>query len=111
MNKDYAVWNIDRLLEMYKEIPDWKVSVDRRFQALFVFYEKNGLLTCRVTDDDGRVVKRVIMNSELTPEGNLLCSGSRSAVGRWLDSKGSQKDPPDMKILEKALAEIRGSKE
>ena len=111
MERDYDLWDIDFILTSYRNIPDWKVSVDRKFQALFVFYEKNGLLTCRVTDDDGRVVKRVIMNSELTPEGNLLCSGSRSAVGRWLDSKGSQKDPPDMKILEKALAEIRGSKE
>ena len=111
MTEDYTLWNIDRTLERYKEIPDWKVSVERKLKALFIFYEKNGLFTCRVTDDDGRVVKRAVRKSELTPDGCLLGSGPKSAVNRWLDSKGSQKDPPNMKMLEKALAEIRSSKE
>ena len=110
MERDYKLWDIDSMTETYRNIPDWYVSIRRAYEALFVFYEKNGLLTCRVTDGDGRVVKRAIMNSELTPEGDRLCSGPRNAVDRWFDSKGSQKDPPNMKILEKALAEIRGSK-
>ena len=111
MERDYDLWDIDFILTSYRNIPEWYVSIRRAYEALFVFYEKNGLLTCRVTDDDGRVVKRTIKKSELTPEGCLLGSGPKNSVERWFGSKGSQKDPPNMKILEKALAEIRGSKE
>ena len=111
MEKDYFLWDIDGVLPSYQYVPDLGVIAKRKLEALFLFYEKNGLLTCRVTDDDGRVVKRAIRKSELTPDGCLLGSGPKNAVNRWLDSKGSDKDPPNMKILEKALAEIRGSKE
>ncbi len=79
-------------------------------ESLFLFLERNALLTCKVSDESGHVVKRSLMKSELTAEGLRLASGPKNPVHRWLGSKGSQKNPPDMKLLEKALAEIRAGK-
>lgn len=111
MSDDYVVWDIDQILEAYNNIPEWKDNVDVGFKCLFGFLESNGLLCCSVTDSStGNVVKRVIMDSEITQEGKLLTHGPKSPVNRWLGSKGAQKNPPDMKMLEKALAEIRNIK-
>ncbi|MFF7109443.1 hypothetical protein [Pseudomonas sichuanensis] len=54
-------------------------------------------------------MKRVIMKSELTEEGNKLVEGPRSAVSRWAKSKSRFNDPGNLSVLEKALAEIRNS--
>ena len=108
MSEDYVVWDIDKILEAYDDIPEWKENVDTCFKYLFAFLEKNQLLYCKVTDASGQnIAKRIITNNEITPEGKLLTHGPKSPVSRWLGSKGSQKNPPDMKILEKALADIR----
>ncbi|CAG2159119.1 hypothetical protein LMG26411_06454 [Cupriavidus numazuensis] len=79
-------------------------------EELFRFLEAEGLLTCRVTDEQGHVIKRKIMASEITSEGDRLSSGPKNPVHRWLGSKGAQRKPPDLKMLEKALAEIRAGK-
>jgi hypothetical protein len=105
--KDCTVWDIDGILEAYKNYPDWVEQVTAKFEALFLFFEQDGLLTCRVSDDQGHVVKRFIMDSEIVEKGQLMCCGSGNPIDRWLASKGSCKNPPDMKILEKALMEIR----
>jgi hypothetical protein len=110
MEKDYAVWNIDELLKSYVNVPDMAERVKVKMETLFSFLEANGLLTCRITNEQGQVVKRVIMASEITGEGDLLSKGRKNPVHRWLGSKASQKNPPDMKMLEKALAEIRAGK-
>lgn len=107
MDLDYTVWDIDGVLEAYREIPDWQVSVEAGYKALFLFMEKHGLLNCRVTNEAGELVKRSVKVSEITEEGRMLSRGANSAVSRWMKSKGSQKSPPDMSILEKALAQIR----
>ena len=108
MSQDYELWNIEELLKAYVNVPDMAESVKIKMENLFLFLEKNSLLTCRVSDESGRVVKRSIMSNELTDEGAQLSIGPKNAVHRWLGSKSSQKNPPDMKLLEKALAEIRG---
>lgn len=107
---DYPVWDIDGVLESYKNIPEWQASIGRALENLFIFMERNGLLNCRVSDDGGRVVKRVIMNSEIAAEGDLLSSGRNNAVDKWLRSKARLKDPNNLKALEKALADIRAKK-
>lgn len=110
MENDYNVWNIDELLRSYVEVPDMAVSVQRTMEQLFLFLERNTLLTCVISDGHGQVTKRFIKKSELTAEGLRLASGPKNPIHRWLGSKGSQKNPPDMKLLEKALAEIRAGK-
>lgn len=110
MEKDYAVWNIDELLKSYVNVPDMAETVKVTMEALFLFLEANELLTCRVTNEEGRVTKRIIMASEITEEGGRLSNGPKNPVHRWLGSKGSQKTPPDMRMLEKALTEIRAGK-
>jgi hypothetical protein len=104
---DYVAWHIDELLKMYRKYPDLAVGVEAKYEALFLFLEQNGLLTCRVSDSQGRVVKRFIMNSERTEEGKALCKGFKNAVLRWLHSTASAKIPPDTKALSKALVELR----
>lgn len=107
MSEDFVVWDIDSILKSYTDIPEWEVSVSRKLEGLFVFLEVNGLLKCRVTDERGVVIKRAIKLSELTDEGKGMACGPKNPIHRWLASKGSQKNPPDMKMLEKALLEIR----
>ena len=110
MYSDYTVWDIDGVLEAYREVPEWRESVEIGYKSLFLFMERNGLVNCKVSNELGEVVKRSIKASEITEEGRLLTRGPKNPVGKWMRSKGGQKNPPDMKILEKALAEIRASK-
>ena len=107
MPEDFVMWDIDSLLESYSEIPEWKASLEEGLEELFRFLERNGLLLCKVTDGNGAVLKREIKYSELTDEGRAIACGPKNLVHRWLVSKGVQKTPPDLKILEKALVEIR----
>ncbi|MGS7252892.1 hypothetical protein HG549_02640 [Pseudomonas sp. SK] len=107
MSEDFVVWDIDSILESYTDIPEWEVSVNRKLEGLFIFLETNGLLKCRVTDERGAVIKRTIRLSELNDEGKSIACGPKNPIHRWLASKGSQKNPPDMKMLEKALSEVR----
>ncbi|MFJ4145900.1 hypothetical protein [Pseudomonas sp. NPDC089734] len=109
MSKDYAVWDIDQILDAYVDEPEFRNNVEVGLTCLFVFLEKNDLLVCRVTNSGGELVKRVIMDSEITEEGKLLTHGRKNPVQRWLGSKAGQKNPPDMKMLEKALAEVRAA--
>ncbi|WP_200627336.1 hypothetical protein [Pseudomonas sp. LAM2023] len=107
MINDYPVWDIDVLVASYESAPDWQESIQIAMENLFVFLESNELLKCRVTDGNGHVVKRVIMKSELTEEGNKLVEGPKSAVHRWARSKKIINDPTNLSLLEKGLAEIR----
>ncbi|AVD82342.1 hypothetical protein C4Q28_09255 [Pseudomonas sp. SWI6] len=107
---DYPVWDIDGVLEAYANIPEWHASIGRALENLFLFMESNGLLNCRVSDESGKLVKRVIMSSEITAEGDLLSSGRNNAVDKWLRSKARFKDPDDLRSLEKALMDIRAKK-
>ncbi|MGF6590079.1 hypothetical protein ABIE20_000260 [Pseudomonas sp. 2835] len=50
MSEDYAVWDIDQILEAYANEPARRSSVEAGLTSLFVFLETNQLLTCRVTD-------------------------------------------------------------
>lgn len=109
MSEDFVMWDIDGLLASYNEIPEWKANVENTLTELFRFLEKNQLLSCKVTSADGEVVKRIIRYSELTEDGRKISCGSKNPVHRWLASKGGQRNPPDMKILEKALIDIRSN--
>ena len=110
MTKDYVMWDIDELVKSYVNYPDIAQSVTTTMENLFAFMEAKGLLVCPVTNEYGKVIKRKIMYKEITEEGIQLSSGPKNPVHRWLGSKGAQKNPPDMKMLEKALTKIRSSK-
>ncbi|AGQ33540.1 Uncharacterised protein [Serratia liquefaciens] len=110
MLDDYKMWDIDQLLGSYINAPDMAASVRQKMESLFLFLERNSLLKCKVSDGSGNIARRSLMRSELTEEGTKLASGPKNPVHRWLGSKASQKNPPDMKLLEKALAEIRAGK-
>ncbi|MEN8642419.1 hypothetical protein [Pseudomonas sichuanensis] len=107
MSDDFVVWDIDSILKSYADIPEWEISVNRKLEGLFMFLEVKGLLKCRVSDGRGVIVKRAIRLSELTDEGKGMACGPKNPIHRWLASKGSLKNPPDMKMLEKALSEVR----
>lgn len=107
---DYPVWDIEGVLEAYVDIPEWHVNIGRALENLFLFMESNELLTCRVSDESGRVVKRVIMSNEITAEGDQLSNGRNNSIDKWLRSKARFKDPDDLRFLEKALADVRTKK-
>ncbi|MCC4109111.1 hypothetical protein, partial [Serratia ureilytica] len=79
----------------------------RRWTALRRFFSDNGLLTVDVFDAEGELIDREYRKDDFTVEGLELLRRKEAA---WLKSKASEKDPPDMKLLEKALAEIRAGK-
>ncbi len=107
MSQDYVLWDIDELLKAYINAPDMAERVKIKMESLFLFLERNALLACRISNENGQVVKRILKKSELTDEADRLCAGPRNAVHRWLGSKSSHNRPPDMMLLEKALADIR----
>ncbi|QQZ35755.1 hypothetical protein [Pseudomonas sp. SK2] len=107
MSENFVMWDVDGILESYKDIPEWEASVNNTLEELFRFLEMNGLLCCRVTNERGQIIKRKVKFSELTDEGRSIAFGPKNPVHRWLASKGAQKTPPDMKMLERALLEIR----
>jgi hypothetical protein len=84
-----------------------QVIVRRRQIALRRFFSDHGLLTVKAFDDEGNLIDRQYRRNDFTDDGFELC---RRKVPAWMNSKGSKKDPPDMKMLEKALAEIRAGK-
>ena len=117
MTHDYLVWGtVDTMVSAYKMIdekgdivPDVEsqVIVRRMLTALIKFFADNELLKVKPFDADGKLIDRQYFRSEFTDEGIALIKRKESV---WLDSKASNKNPPDMKILEKALAEIRTGK-
>ena len=87
--------------------PQTQEMVRRSLVALRRFFADNGLLTVDAFYPKGTLIDREYRKNDLTGEGIELL---RRKEGAWLRSKGSQKNPPDMKLLEKALAEIRAGK-
>ena len=114
MNHNYSVWGtVESIVAAYKImdengniVPDVEsqVIVRRMLTALIRFFADNELLKVKPFDADGKLIDRQYFRSEFVDEGIALIKRKESA---WLDSKASKKNPPDMKILEKALAEIR----
>ena len=117
MNHNYSVWGtVESIVAAYKImdengniVPDVEsqVIVRRMLTALIRFFADNELLKVKPFDADGKLIDRQYFRSEFVDEGIALIKRKESA---WLDSKASKKNPPDMKILEKALAEIRTGK-
>ena len=117
MNHNYSVWGtVESIVAAYKImdengniVPDVEsqVIVRRMLTALIRFFADNELLKVKPFDADGKLIDRQYFRSEFSDEGIALIKRKESA---WLDSKASKKNPPDMKILEKALAEIRTGK-
>ncbi|NNA21178.1 hypothetical protein HBN70_10435 [Pseudomonas lundensis] len=117
MNHNYSVWGtVESIVAAYKImdengniVPDVEsqVIVRRMLTALIRFFADNELLKVKPFDADGKLIDRQYFRSEFTDEGIALIKRKESV---WLDSKASKKNPPDMKILEKALAEIRTGK-
>ena len=117
MNHNHSVWGtVESIVAAYKImdengniVPDVEsqIIVKRMLTALIRFFADNELLKVKPFDADGKLIDRQYFRSEFTDEGIALIKRKESA---WLDSKASKKNPPDMKILEKALAEIRTGK-
>lgn len=117
MKDNYLVWGtIEPIVAAYKMmneggdiVPDLEsqVIVRRMLIALTKFFAEHGLLTTKSFDDEGNLIDRDYRKHDFTDEGIELC---KRKVRAWMNSKASKKDPPDMKILEKALAEIRDGK-
>nr|NLU60328.1 hypothetical protein [Pseudomonas sp. BIGb0427] len=72
MSEDYAVWDIDQILEAYSQEPELRDGVEAGLTALLVFLEKHQLLTCRVTDAQGKLFKRALMASEISGRASCL---------------------------------------
>ncbi|WP_409281845.1 hypothetical protein [Pseudomonas defluvii] len=117
MSENYFVWGTiascvesDELLNEVGEFVVYSEGVERRKRrlvALRKFYSDNDLLRVRAFDDFGGVIDREYYFNDFTDEGVELLRRKESA---WLKSKGSSRNPPDMRILERALAEIRAAK-
>lgn len=115
MQENHSVWDsIESLVDAYKTmdgegniVPDVEsqIVVRRALVARVEFFYNNKLLTINPFDDKGVLVDRPYSRYDFTDEGYELC---RQKVPAWLKSKASSKLPPDMKVLEKGLAEIRG---
>ncbi|MGT2473872.1 hypothetical protein [Paraburkholderia terrae] len=117
MSDNYFVWGpVVEFIKSYKMmdekgdiVPDIESQeiVRRSLIALRRFYADNGLLTVKAFDDEGCLIDREYRLQDFTEDGTEL---RKRKVPAWMNSKGSKKDPPDMKLLEKALVEIRAGK-
>ncbi|MEK7893133.1 hypothetical protein AAB992_39235 [Burkholderia contaminans] len=117
MSENYLVWGrVAEFAGRYSKMdengdivpdPETQGMVRRKLTALRRFFADNGLLTVEAFDDQGTLIDQECRKNDFTDEGIELL---RRKEGAWLNSKGSRKDPPDMKLLEKALAEIRAGK-
>ncbi|MDZ4016958.1 hypothetical protein [Pseudomonas sichuanensis] len=106
---DYTLWDVDEIVSAYSEIPEWQVRTEEGFRYLFKFLQDNGLVSYDLVNDELSFIKRTIKISEVTDEGRKLVSGAKSPYLRWIKSKARDSVPPNMKILEKALMEIRST--
>ncbi len=90
-------------------VPDLEAQeISRKRQtALRKFFSDNGLLTVDAFDAKHNLIDREYRKDDFTADGMELL---RRKEGAWLKSKASAKNPPDTKMLEKALAEIRADK-
>ena len=117
MSDNYFVWStVAEFIQSYKVmdadgniVPDVKSQeiVRRSLIALRRFYADNGLLKVDAFDSEGKLIDREYRANDFTDEGTEL---RKRKVPAWLKSKASKSDPPDMKLLEKALTEIRAGK-
>lgn len=117
MNKNHLVWpSINAVVARYQtsdknsqNISDIEkqIIVRRTLTALRTFFYENELLSNFEKDANGKLIDRNYYRDDFTEDGMELL---KRKVSSWLDSKGAQKNPPDMKILEKALSEIRSNK-
>lgn len=117
MSENYLVWGrvaefagrYSMMNETGEIIPDLDTQqmVKKKMTALQRFFADNNLLTVDVFDVKGDLIDRECRKNDFTAEGIELL---RRKEGAWLKSKAAAKDPPDMKLLEKALAEIRAGK-
>ena len=117
MTQNYLIWGtVESAVSLYEKmdhngdfIPDVESQeiVRRSLIALRRFFADNGLFTVKAFDVKGSLIDREYRKNDLTEDGIELW---RRKEGAWFKSKGSRKDPPDMRILEKALAEIRAGK-
>ncbi|NML34351.1 hypothetical protein [Paraburkholderia antibiotica] len=117
MMQNYLVWGtVENFASRYERmdddgnfVPDVKSQeiVRRSLVALRRFFADNELVTVKMFDAKGDLIDREYRKDDFTAEGVELI---RRKEGAWLKSEGSKKDPPDMKLLEKALAEIRAGK-
>ncbi|MBL1188748.1 hypothetical protein CIV90_27315 [Escherichia coli] len=114
MSENYFVWGpVAEFIKSYKMmstdgdiVPDLEAQgISRRRQtALRKFFADNSLLAVDAFDAKGNLIDREYRKNDFTAEGIELL---RRKEGAWMKSKASAKDPPDMKLLEKALVEIR----
>ncbi|NHQ88548.1 hypothetical protein HA050_20835 [Iodobacter sp. HSC-16F04] len=110
MNENYLVlMSINEFVSAYKttnakgEIIDDVESqemVRRSITALINFFAENNLLNDKKITETNRELRR----DDFTPEGLELFI---KKGGAWLKSKASKKDPPNIKLLEKALFYIK----
>jgi len=87
--------------------PETQQMVKRKLTALRQFFSDNKLLNVEMFDAKGNLIDIAYRRNDFTAEGIELL---RRKEGAWLKSKASAKNPPDVKLLEKALAEIRAGK-
>ncbi|OBR50762.1 hypothetical protein A6456_02900 [Paraburkholderia tropica] len=87
--------------------PETQQMVKRKLTALRQFFSDNKLLSVEMFEAKGNLIDIAYRRSDFTAEGIELL---RRKEGAWLKSKASTKEPPDVKLLEKALAEIRAGK-
>nr|WP_189396321.1 hypothetical protein [Pseudomonas laurentiana] len=117
MEKNYLVWGtVEALVSAYKVLnengdivpDDVAQEISRRRQvSLRKFFHDNDLLCVKAFDDEGRLIDRCYYKEDFTDEGEEL---RKRKVDSWIKAKASSKAPPDLRILEKALAEIRTRK-
>jgi hypothetical protein len=117
MSENYLVWGpvaefagrYSMMNEKGEIVPDPETQqmVKRKLTALRQFFSDNKLLNVEVFDAKGNLIDIAYRRNDFTAEGIELL---RRKEGAWLKSKASTKNPPDLKLLEKALAEIRAGK-
>ncbi|MBC3270220.1 hypothetical protein HU765_09805 [Pseudomonas sp. SWRI81] len=116
MDKNFLVWSdIDSVVARYQmidkndqNIPDIEKQIiaRRTLTALRTFFYENELLSNFEKDANGKLIDRNYYRDDFTKDGMELL---KRKVSSWLDSKGAQKNPPDMTILEKTLSKIRSN--
>lgn len=111
---NHVVWGAaSELISAYKKLNESgelvadvesQEVVRRAVLAKYDFFYRNGLLLVNPFTPQGELIDRDYRVEDFSKIGYELC---RKKVPAWLKGKGSEKMPPDMSLLVKALAEAK----
>jgi hypothetical protein len=104
---DFKQYNYNMILTRSKN-KSYRERVKKNGKTLMKFLKDNGLILIEPFNESGELKEDLlVMQSNLTEEGNLLF---KDAVVKWWKFLDKEGNPDNISILEKGLKKIREEK-